>query len=450
MDYVDALLARCRDHAYVNAFSYLDADEIRAAAAATDAALKSNGPRGPLHGLPIAIKDNIDVGGEPTTAGTPALLRHRAAKDAAVVASLRRAGALPFGKTNMHELAYGLTSNNATFGPVRNPYALARIAGGSSGGTAAAVAARLVPAGLGTDTGGSIRQPAALCGLVGLRPSSGRYQMSGIVPISHTRDVAGLIARTVGDVALLDAVITGADPVLPKAELRALRVGVPRHYFFAPLDPEIERIIEAELLRLSTLGVELVEVDLPEADGCNARVGRAIFMAEACDDLKRYLDDSRCGVSIDELVRLVASPDVRQVIDRQFDATARVQLRAAYTEAMDRGRPALQQAYRRYFADNRLAAMVFPTTPIPASPIGADETVEFNGNRAPTTATYVRNTGPASIVGIPGLNLPVGQTRDGLPVGMELDGPFGSDRILLAIGAAWEATRDPFPPPVLP
>ncbi len=446
-EYVGELLLRAGRYSDLNAFSSLDEDDIRANADAADAALRRADTIGALHGLAIAIKDNINVAGQPTTAGTPALRNNRTKADAPVVDALRRAGAIPFGRTNMHELAYGLTSNNAAFGAVRNPYDRDLIAGGSSGGSAVAVAARLVPAALGTDTGGSVRVPAALCGLVGLRPTIGRYSAAGIVPISHTRDTAGPITRSVADAVLLDGVLGGQDEAPPTVSLGGLRIGVPRGYFFDPLDDELSHVIENELDWLAGEGVVLIEADMDEVAGCNPRIGRPITSAEILDDLPRYLAAHGGGIGLGDVLAQVASPDVRAVVERQFDPKERDGIMAAYELAMRRDRPALRAAYERYFEDHRLDAILIPTAPVPARPIGDDETVELAGRRHSTTGTFVRNTGPTSIIGLPGLAIPVGLTASGLPVGMELDGRAGHDRRLLAIGLAWEKLHPPMPPP---
>ena len=186
----DALLARTAAHASLNAFITLDADRVRAAAREADRQRASGASLGKLHGVPLALKDNLDTAEYRTSGGTPGLAGHRPKRNAVIVEALLDAGAIALGKCNLHELAYGITNNNAAFGPARNPYAPDRIPGASSGGTGVAVAARLAPGGIGTDTGGSVRIPAALCGIVGLRPTTGRWSQAGIVPISHTRDTA--------------------------------------------------------------------------------------------------------------------------------------------------------------------------------------------------------------------------------------------------------------------
>jgi Asp-tRNA(Asn)/Glu-tRNA(Gln) amidotransferase A subunit family amidase len=254
---VEALLDRCARAVPLNAFISLDPDAVRAAARNADQRRQRGERLGPLHGVPIVLKDNFDTVDFPTTAGTPALAAHRPTRNAPVVQRLLNAGAFILGKANMQELAFGPTSNNAAFGPVRNPYDHSRIPGGSSGGTAAAVAARLAPAGLGTDTGGSVRVPASLSGVVGFRPTTLRWPQDGIVPISHTRDTAAPIARCVADCVLLDGVVTGGATSLSPIRLEGLRLGVPRGHFWEDLDAEVEAILADALARLAAAGVVL-------------------------------------------------------------------------------------------------------------------------------------------------------------------------------------------------
>lgn len=399
----------------------------------------------PLAGLPVVVKDNINTADLPTTGGTPSLRDHRPGRDAPVVARLRAQGALVAGKTNLHELAFGITSNNAAFGPVRNPYDPAMIPGGSSGGTAAAIAAGLAPLGLGTDTGGSCRIPAALCGVVGLRPTLGRYPCSGVIPLSSTRDTPGPLGLTVEDVALLDGAITGESTHVDACDLSKVRLGVPRGYFYDDLDPNVAAVVEQALEQLSGAGAELVEVDLPDVAALNAAVSFPVVLYESVRLIPEYLSEFKAGVSFRELVDQVASPDVKGVLESQLGDDAMPE--AVYREAMDQHRPALRAAYQRYFADHGLDAMAFPTTPLPARPIGEDETVELNDTRVPTFPTYIRNTDPASNAGLPGLTVPAGQTAAGLPVGIEFDGPEGSDRRLLAIGRAFAGLAGRLPEP---
>jgi mandelamide amidase len=440
----ETLLARIAANAVLNAFIRVEDDQVCAAAQAADRTRAAGGTLLPLHGVPLALKDNIDTAGLPTTGGTPGLKSNRPKHDAAVVERLVAAGAIVLGKCNLHELAYGITSNNATFGPVRNPYALSRIAGGSSGGTAAAVAARLAPGGVGTDTGGSVRIPAALCGIVGFRPTTGRWSQQGVIPISHTRDTAGPMTRSVADCALLDAVVC-AEPVPPPVSLKGLRLGVPRRHFWEGLDSELEMISLATIARFRDAGIDLVEVDLGDAAKLDGTAGFPIALHETVADLNRYLRDHGSELDFAALAANTASPDVRAILQGLAGTGAIPE--AAYREDLDNQRPALQDAYRRQFRAYDVAALIFPTAPAPAPAVGEDETFMLNGAALPTFTTFIRNCSPGSVAGIPGLSLPAGLTASGLPIGIELDGPAGADRQLLAIGAALEPLLPRLPAP---
>jgi len=439
--YAAALLDRCAAHKSLNAFIAQDRDAVLSAARDADKKRASGAALGALHGVPLAIKDNLDCAGYATTGGTPSLSDNRPARNAAVVQKLLDAGAIVLGKANMHEMAFGITSNNGAFGPARNPYDPTRVPGGSSGGTGTAVGARLAPAGIGTDTGGSIRIPASFCGIAGLRPSLGRWPIDGILPISPTRDTAGPMARTVTDLALLDAVVTGSAPPTP-TPLRELRLGVPRQFFCEPLDGETARLFDAFLAASRRDGVTLIEVDLGAAKALNDRAGMAITGFELREAIPAYLRAHALTFDLDALVAQIASPDVRQMFAIRADITP-----AQYRDAMATDRPALQKLYADCFRAHRLAALIFPTAPLPAPPIGDDAATSFNGRQAPTFATVARNTGPGSVAGLPGLALPIGVTRAGLPVGIELDGAIGGDETLLAAGLALEPLAEPTPPP---
>jgi mandelamide amidase len=444
--YVTALLTRCRALEGLKAFTTLDEAQALEAARAADKRRAGGAALGPLHGVPLVLKDNIDTAALPTTAATPALRQHRPRTDAPVAAALFREGALLLGKTNMHELAFGITSNNAAFGAVGNPYDRTKIPGGSSGGTGAAVAARMAPAGLGSDTGGSVRIPAALCGISGLRPTAGRYSNRGMVPISSTRDTAGPMARSVADLILLDSVVAAESTVVRPARLDELRLGVPRGYFFENLDPALALVVEDALGKLRAAGISLVEADLPDVVKLNEAISFPIALYEAGQTLPRYLEESGSDLSLPDVVKAIASPDVKAVFET-FIVGPKAIPADVYQGAISSGRPALQLAYRDYFRSRKVAAMIFPTTPLPARPIGEDAEVEISGTRYPTFLTYIRNCDPGSNAGLPGLSLPAGLTKDGLPVGIELDGPAGSDRTLLAIGLALEPVLGPVPAP---
>ncbi|HVV94921.1 MAG TPA: indoleacetamide hydrolase [Hyphomicrobiales bacterium] len=442
----EALLARSLALEGLNAFVTLDPDAVRAAAAAADRARRSDAALGPLHGVPIALKDNIGTRDLPTTAGTPALRRHRPARNAPVADALFDAGAILFGKAGMHELAFGITCNNAAFGAVRNPYDPSRVPGGSSGGSGAAVGARLVPAALGTDTGASIRLPANWCGAAGLRPSVGRWPGAGIVPISATRDTAGPIARSVADLALIDAVVTGETALPATPDPRRLRLGVPRHPFWDDLDPECARVANEAMARLEAAGVTLVEVELAAIAAAEPGFGFAIALHEFQRDMTAYLATHADGIAFADVIAEVASPDVKGLLAGYAGGAAAVPA-ARYRAAMEVERPRLIEDYRRAFAATGIDALVYPTSPLLPPPIGDDDLTPLNGRPVPTFMTAARNLGPVTLAGLPSLSLPAGLSTGGLPVGLTFDAPAGRDRALLALGLVVEALLPPLPAP---
>lgn len=443
---VDQALAAAETWRDLNAVATLNAEAARAAAATAT---------GPLAGLPIVVKDNIRVAGLPAAAGTPGLMTDVASSHAPIVEALIAAGAVVIATANMHELAFGISGWNPAYqtGPepgVRNAYDPTRFAGGSSSGTGALVGAGVVPAGLGTDTGGSVRIPAALNGVVGLRPSLGRYPTEGVVPISPTRDTPGFIAATVGDVAMLDAVVTGEAAIEP-ADLSTVRLGL-APAFTAPLGAEVEAVWTATLDALSQTGVTFVEVDASEIVDLNAQVSFPIALYEANGALEQYLEAHETGLTIEDVVAAVVSPDVKFtyetfVLPEKLPAPdgSLVDAEPIYTAAMEEGRPALRAAYERLFQDAQIDALFFPTTP----QVAAEATPQSS---APEVfGAFIRNTDPGSNAALPGLTLPAGRGADtGLPVGVELDGPPGSDRGLLAIGLTMEAILGTLPPPEVP
>ncbi|WP_435279952.1 amidase family protein [Streptomyces sp. 1222.5] len=401
--------------------------------------------RGPLHGIPIAVKDNIDVLGMPTTAGCRRLINNVPRQDAPVVSRLKDAGALIVGKSNMDELAYGITGRNHDFGPARNPYARECIAGGSSAGSAVAVSAGTVPVGLGTDTGGSVRIPAALCGVVGMRPTMRRYSQQGVLLVSTTRDTIGPLARTVADVQIVDEVLTGTfheghhyQSEEEVERLSEIRLGVPRSPFYADLDPIVEKVVQTRLDELSDAGVCLIEADMPAQFTQLVAGTIPIAFFETPGLIRRYLE-LRGQTEMEELIASLNNPSIARIMHLLAGIGASAVKDQAYKDAMCNFRPALWRAYERYMVENNVSALIFPTTPLPARSLNDEESILLAGSVMPAFLAYTRNTGPGSAIGWPGLTIPGGFTDEGLPIGISLDGAPGSDRQLLTTGRALES-----------
>ena len=405
---------------------------------------------GPLAGLPIILKDNINTVGFPTTAGTSFLKEYRPKTNAPLADMLFKQGAILFAKSNMHELAAGGTSANPTFGYVKNPYDLSDIPGGSSGGTAAALAARIVPLGIGTDTGGSVRGPAHYCGIAGLRPSNPRtnkpYPVEGIVPRALAFDVPGPMARNVADIALVHSAITHQAELTP-ADLRGVRIGVPRNYYWESLDGEVARIMETSLDKLRGAGAVFVDVDFADLAKA-ALIVSAVLRPEGFRvDLAEFLAHEYPGMSMKDAIAGIASKAVRaQYEDAHDHPPPRENVEKAQA-AMG----ALGTQYREAFRQQNIVAIAHPTESIPAPllPTEGDAllaTFEIHGRRYPNTVVP-RNTLVGPVYRAPGLSIPAGLTSDGLPAGFELDGLPGEDDQLLRLGMAIEAVLGPLPPP---
>jgi mandelamide amidase len=421
----------------LHAFTCFDSEQFVEKARAADLRRAQGLPLPPLHGVPIVVKDNIDVFGFATTAGTPSLANCRPKKTAPVVQSLIEQGAIIPAKTNMHEIAMGATSSNAMFGATRNPYALGRIPGGSSGGSAAAVGARIVCGAVGTDTIGSIRIPASLCGCGGFRPSIGRYSQEGMVPLSTTRDTAGPLALSVGDLQLLDSIMASKSaPDQSRAEqslkgLSGLRLGVLRSYFYRNLDSEVENATEEALRVLADCGAVLVDVELPQLYQFESNGSFAIIFHEVRHGLERYLRDSDCGVSLDSLVAQLSSPDVRQLVQNWHGENAIPE--EVYRLEVDVKRPALQSAFWNLFVTEGIEALIFPTVTQPATALNSDGALQDHRGCEISQLAYLQNTDPGSYCGLPGVTIPSGITSQGLPIGLGFDGPHGTDTRLLRI-----------------
>ncbi|WP_246009932.1 amidase family protein [Actinokineospora cianjurensis] len=372
---------------------------------------------GLLAGIPFSVKDNIDVRGCVTTAGSPLLRATPAEVDASVVSAIRQEGAVVLGKTNLHELAFGITSNNKAFGPVRNPVDPSRSAGGSSGGSAVSVASGAVPFGLGTDTGGSVTIPAAYCGVVGFRPTTGRYPGDGVVTLSTTRDTVGVHARTVRDVRTVDEIITG-EPAVSQS-LAGLRVGLPGNRF-RDLNPDIEDAIAAFVSTVEQGGAALVDLDLAELDHL-AHTGNVLVFREA----PRLLA-SRTDHAVEDWPNHIASPDVRSLVEGMAEPVP-----VEHYEAARADRRQLCRRYLDLFA--QVDVLLFPTSPVPPPLLGADDVISLNGRLLPTFPTVTRNVTPGTVAGLPMISVPAGTTAAGLPVGICLEArPFADARLLAA------------------
>jgi len=489
--YMAAMIARAKAASGLNAMIFLNEDEALEAAKAVDAARTAGTPLGALAGLPIVVKDNINTKDMKTTAGTPALRNHQPKKNAPSLQKLIDAGAIVLGKSNLHEWAFGITSTNFTLGTdqsgvatraCKNPYDTNRIPGGSSGGTAVALAARFAPAGLGTDTGGSTREPASFCGIAGFRPSVGngagngrRYldTVTDALPISTTRDTVGPMARTVADIALLDAVITGGSVPTPKA-LKGLKIGLPSA-FWAGLDDSVKPVAEAAKKKLSDAGVVFVEpstADLADIMTLNGNISFPIALHEPIHAIPAYFAsaDNAPARTVKEIRDLVASPDVAGAFSffNDDDLTTgptttapfnETNFHTAYVGIMGPGggREALQNLYTAYFAAAGVECVLFPTTLLAApkiDPINGSHQLSYTVGGVAQTGkdtfgTCIRNTDPCTNAGLPSLSIPAGMTAGGLPVGMEIDGPLGTDTNLLSIGMAIEAVWGSLPAPTI-
>ncbi|QGF22640.1 amidase family protein [Raineyella fluvialis] len=388
---------------------------------------------GELACVPYAVKDNVDVRGLPTTAGTPALEGHYPRIDASVVRALRDEGAVAIGKANMHELAFGLTSNNGRFGPARNPYDPERVSGGSSGGSAAAVAAGTVPFALGTDTGASVTTPSGYCGVVGFRPSTGRYAGDGMVHLTWTRDAIGIHANTVTDVRTVDGVITRTSVLPTETGPRGLTIGIPTE-FFDDLDPQVAAAVDEALAALRAEGVRFVETGVPDAMEL-ASAGFSMVFYETPINLRAYLNEAEeayRGLTLAQIAEQTASPDVTAMLRLMRDQP----ISAEQYEADAGVRNRLRRLYQQTFAEHDLDAILYPTTPNLPPLLGSDDTIMHNGTRRDMFPTATRNVAPGGLAGAPQLTLPLSRQEGTLPIAVTIEGGIGTDERLLAIGEA--------------
>jgi aspartyl-tRNA(Asn)/glutamyl-tRNA(Gln) amidotransferase subunit A len=386
--------------------------------------------RGPLHGIPISLKDNIYTAGIRTTVGSKILKDFVPKEDAAVVTQLKNAGAVILGKTNMHEFAYGVTSNNPHYGPVHNPWDLGRIPGGSSGGSAAAVAAGLCYGGIGTDTGGSIRIPASLCGVVGLKPTLGRVSVDGVIPLSPRLDCVGPLARLVHDAALL------LEPILPRvkgelspraliksfAKPRKFTLGIPKDFFLDVISHDVHTVFEEALRVLKIQRVAFKEISLPHLNETED-AGNQIAWPEAT----HYHQQSGWFPSR----AADYGDDVRSRLDTGTKVSA-----TTYLSALELREKFIQQ-FHLALEDAEIDALVVPTTPITAPLIG-QEAIRLGEKDHPTRALLLRANRPANLAGVPAISITCGFTPSGLPVGLQLIGAVADEHLLLQIAHAFE------------
>ena len=416
-------------NASLNAFITVTAESALADARRAEEEVRHGRWLGPVHGIPVALKDLIDTAGVRTTSGSALFKDRIPAEDATVVQRLKRAGAIVLGKLNMQELAYGGTSVPSFYGRVSNPWDLERIAGGSSGGSAAAVAAGLCYAALGTDTGGSIREPAALCGIVGLKPTYGRVSNRGVMPLAWSLDHVGPMTRSVADAAILLQAIAGYDPDDvcsvdrpvgtyrgKPARLAGMRIGLPRELFYADLDPEVQASIEAALGVFLAAGARTVEVPLEVSQD------RTVFLAEAyaaqCDHIARtpqlYLPETlakfRKGATIDTSSYLRSRRDFELVRRNASSVFSSVDV------------------------------LLTPTTPVPA-PKASDYPATVEG-AVRLDARLLRNVRPFNLYGLPTVSVPCGFSSQGLPIGMQISGPPWEEERVLGVARAFEASTD--------
>ena len=427
-EYAQQALIRLKAIEPLNACIYID-ESLTFSVAESVAQRLIAGENLPLAGVPFIIKDNLATSDMPTSGGAWAYRNFQPARNATTVHQMLQAGAVPVGKANLHELAFGITSGNAGFGSVINPFAPSRVAGGSSGGTAVAVAAG-IPLGLGTDTGGSIRIPASFCGVYGLRPTLRRYSTQGVLSISPTRDVVGTMANSVDDLQLLDQVLTRDSFICASLEISKLRIGIPCSPYFDNLDPEISKCIKSALDLLIGAGATLVEIEADDLHRLDVKAGFCISAFEARSQWWRYCE-TELKVSVDAFIESIVSTDVRTVFEfmngrEMFDARS-------YSNAL-LDVNAMVRWYDEVFHWHGLDCLLMPSVSCEA-PLLSESRHDMPFDAATDLFGKVaRQASPASLAGIPSLTFPVGKsTFSGVPIGLMCEGPSGGDQRLLAI-----------------
>src|ERR1700752_2642866 len=423
VELTNACLARIEQlNPTINAFITIMHESALAEARAAEAEIVADNWRGPLHGIPIGLKDLIDTRGVKTTCASALFADRVPTEDADIVQRLKHAGAVLIGKQNLQEFAYGGTSTSSYFGPVRNPWDTNRIAGGSSGGSAAAVATGMCFAAIGTDTGGSVREPAAFCGIVGLKPTYGRVRVRGGFPLSASLDQVGPLCRDVRDTALMLQVIAGYDkldttcvdwPVESYAdaltETTKPRIGIVRRPFFDDLDPEIASAIDEALKQISNFAADLLEIDLPSTP-------TAVQAPEV------YAVHAKSFTATPELYAPWIRERLRQAA--AFDTVSYIQAR----QHLDRVRREIDDVFAK------VGFLITPTTPVP--PITVREALDMSPD--PAGELWLRNTRPFNAYGVPTISIPCGFTKAGLPIGLQISAPPFSEASLLSFAFAYE------------
>ena len=418
----------------LKAFISVTAELAQSQAQQADRELAYGKDRGPLHGIPIAVKDVFCTQGVRTTCGSKLFADYIPERDAAVVERLRAVGAVLVGKTNMHELAYGVTSANPHFGVVRNPWDLDRIAGGSSGGSGSAVAAGMVPMAMGSDTGGSIRIPASFCGTVGLKPSFGRVSRYGVLPLDFSLGHMGPLTQCVRDAALTLGVIAGFDPrdetcshrpvkpYLPSEpiSIHALRIGLPENFYFERVSPSVAEAVRRAARLAEEAGAVVVSLRVPDIAQLNT-IGRVILLSEASATMERYVHR-----------REDLGPDVLALLDQ-----GRLLPATDYINAQ-RVRRLLQQEFQAVW--KQVDCLLTPSTPTTAPKIG-QSTIDLDGEEDVRIAS-TRLARGVNVLGLPALSLPCGFDEAGLPIGLQIIGPGFQEGLILRVGAALEDAMD--------
>jgi aspartyl-tRNA(Asn)/glutamyl-tRNA(Gln) amidotransferase subunit A len=425
----------------LNAYITVDAEGALRAARAAERQIARGKYMGPLHGIPISLKDLYQTKGLRTTAGSKILRDWIPDADATAVSKLRAAGAVIIGKTNMHEFAFGDTTQNPHFGGTRNPYDTRRIPGGSSGGSAAAVAADMCIASTGSDTGGSIRKPSAFCGTVGLKPTYGRVSLHGVVPLAWSLDHAGPMTKCVRDAAIMLSAMAGHDPSDPssarekvpnfartlKGGVKKLKVGVESSFCFGSVDEEVAEAVKGALKLLEKLGARIVEVSLPSIELTSA-VESVIITTEAAS----YHEDNLRNRGADY------GDDVRRLLEAGAAFSAIHYLKA------QRLRSIIQKEFAEAF--KKIDIFALPGTAIPAPPIGAT-TVSVGGTQTDLEMILLRFACPSNLTGLPAISVPSGLSGDGLPLGLQLVGRAFDEATLLRAAFTFEANSEPLPRP---